>query len=105
MFASRYVCVQGIAVTDGVDIASSKVLCKLKVGAILEGLGESQDVSGIGPRVKCKVASSGEEGLVTLKGNQGTQYLGEVTAYSVYCKELDSTMSTIEKSNSKIKEF
>merc|ERR1719162_2333542 len=86
------------------------MVCKLEVGRILETPGEPRAAEdGAVPRSQCKVLASGEdgpqEGWVTVKGNQGTKYLDEVTPFSEFCKELDTTLAAIAKTNGKIKAF
>jgi hypothetical protein len=63
-----------VAMTDSLDIMSSKVLRKLNEGEFFYSEGEPQEDQGI-TRLKGKAAKDGKEGWVSLKGNAGTMFL------------------------------
>jgi hypothetical protein len=105
MFVTRHACVHGISVTDVFDIGSSKTICKLEVGAIVEGYGNVKPAEDGVPRLQCKVVSSGQEGWVTTQGNGGTKYLDTVSPIKVFGKELQVTLTASSSSLSKVTQF
>merc|ERR1712096_95684 len=73
--SSTYEVVGTIAITDGSDISTCKVIRKLEVGEELLGLGVPQDDDKGTQRVNVKATKDDQEGWVTTKGNAGTHYL------------------------------
>jgi hypothetical protein len=72
---SSYICTATVAITDGFDVKSCKVLRKLaenEVFVVSEGP-TVEESSGIS-RIKGKSAKDGVEGWVTILGNAGTVY-------------------------------
>jgi len=92
-FRERHICVKGISITDGEDIANSKTLAKLEVNEVVEALGEpkSHDPTGV-MRVEVRVLKDGTTGWVTMQGNQGTTYFEPFTKYGAFIRDLERTM-------------
>jgi len=70
-----YVCKAIIAMTDIKDIKTCKPVAKVAVGQVLKVIGGKEDGEGAITRLKFRAMHSGKEGWVSLKGNQGTDYL------------------------------
>merc|ERR1712151_153471 len=70
-----YTCTALVAMTDGEDIKSCKVLRKLAVGEFFEATGPVVEDPSTGvSRLPGKALKDGKEGWITLKGNAGTMY-------------------------------
>jgi hypothetical protein len=69
-----------VAMTDSLDIQSSKVLRKLNEGEFFYSEGEPKEDQGI-TRLMGKAAKDGKEGWVSLKGNAGTMFLKQQTKH------------------------
>lgn len=70
-----YVCKQGIAITTTFDIVEGKAIRKLDPAETLESLEpEQKDEKRSLIRMRVKATRDGQEGWITLKGNQGTAY-------------------------------
>jgi len=103
IFNLRFVCVKGISVTDSFEIKSGKAVAKVEVGDTLEAIGGPKtDPSNGMMRLECKVVSSGKVGFVTLEGNQGTKYAEQVSAFRIFCEEMDKTVSEAMKLSGKV---
>lgn len=75
---STYRCIQGIALTDGLNIKECKVIRKLdKAEVVLALEGPVDDVASGLTRIKAKVMKDNAEGWLTIKGNAGTSYAEE----------------------------
>jgi hypothetical protein len=73
------VCVKQIAVTDGLEIGTSKTVRMLDIDEIVEVLeGPRADDQLQISRARCRVLADSTVGWVTMKGNQGTPFLKEV---------------------------
>merc|ERR1712187_437271 len=85
-----YTCKEMVAMTDGQDIMSCKVLRKLAVGEFFEASGPVVDDASTGvSRLPGKALQDGKEGWVTMKGNAGTSYVEAAAKYysvKVECK-------------------
>eukprot|EP00929_Paragymnodinium_shiwhaense_P011260 TRINITY_DN11677_c0_g1_i4.p1 TRINITY_DN11677_c0_g1~~TRINITY_DN11677_c0_g1_i4.p1 ORF type:complete len:2111 (+),score=761.37 TRINITY_DN11677_c0_g1_i4:802-6333(+) len=70
-----FTCTQSIALTDGSDVKTSKVLRKLNAMELVEAIGEVvvDDESSV-ERIECKCLKDGKTGWFTIRGNQGTVY-------------------------------
>jgi len=76
---SRYACVSGIALTDGLSIQSSAVIRKIERGEMLSALeGPTEDATVGIERLRVKT-QKGEEGWISLKGNAGTVFAEEAS--------------------------
>jgi len=84
-----YVIASVIALTDGVNIKSSKVLRKLEKGEILVCVeGPVEDDTPGCTRIKVVAKKDGKEGWVTSKGNGGTVYAEESGQVYVLSREV-----------------
>jgi len=85
-----YTCTATVAMTDGEDIKSCKVLRKLAVGEFFEASGQVVEDASTGvSRLPGKALKDGMKGWVTMKGNAGTSYCEAATKYysvKVECK-------------------
>jgi hypothetical protein len=83
MFKRKFTCVKQISVTDVFDIAKSKTTSKIEPGEVLEstGMAAARADEGGMTRIECRILSSDAVGFVTVKGNEGTAYLDEITAF------------------------
>lgn len=92
VFASggnMFVCKVSIAMTDGQDAATSKILRKVAKGEALQLVGETMHRSGMGggtKRQKFLALSDGTEGWVTVTGAHGTAFLVAKESYFVVQK-------------------
>jgi len=85
--AKVMVCKQSIALTTGFDIAAGKAVRKLEVGEALDILeGPSEDAVRSLSRAKVLAKKDGQEGWLTIKGNQGTSYAEESERHYI-CSE------------------
>lgn len=93
IFQLKFVCVTGISMTDVLQVSVSKTTGKVETGEVMEALGPiaKDEATGM-ERVEVKVLSSGKQGFVTLKGNQGTTFLQESSPFSDFCTSLDKTL-------------
>merc|ERR1712187_239809 len=86
--ASLYTCTAMVAMTDGEDITSCKVVRKLAVGEFFEASGPVVEDSSTGvSRLPGKALQDGKDGWITLKGNAGTVYAEAATKYYSVKKE------------------
>merc|ERR1740121_2453694 len=103
IFRKKLVCVGKVSVTDSFVIADSKTLAKLEVGEMLEALGDSKKDEATGmERLQCKVLSTGEEGFVSVKGNQGTTYLEPAQPFTQFCQEIDQKIKDMQSTTADI---
>merc|ERR1712151_1242620 len=87
--AKLYTCVATVAMTDGEDIKSCKVIRKLDVGEFFEASGPVvEDSESAVSRLPGKALKDGKDGWVTLKGNAGTAYCEPATKYYSVKKEV-----------------
>merc|ERR1712039_475247 len=85
-----YICKEMVAMTDGQDIMSCKVLRKLAVGEFFEASGPVVEDSTTGvSRLPGKALKDGKEGWITIKGNAGTIYAEAATKYYAVKKEVE----------------
>ncbi|CAK0872960.1 unnamed protein product, partial [Prorocentrum cordatum] len=94
MFKRRFTCVKQIAVTDVFEISKSKTTSKIEIGEVLEatGLASTKTDEGGMTRIECRVLSSDTAGFVTIKGNEGTTYLEEVTPFKTCSADMDKAL-------------
>jgi len=107
MFKRRFTCVKQISVTDVFEIAKSKTTSKIEPGEVLESTGMAgarADEGGM-TRIECRIVSSGAVGFVTVKGNEGTKYLDEVTAFSAFTVGMDKALAEASKAINKASGF
>jgi hypothetical protein len=70
-----YTCTSTVAITDGKDIKSCKVVRKLTEGEVFVAVGDIVvDEESSVSRVECKCLKDDVAGWVTIKGNAGTKY-------------------------------
>merc|ERR1719174_1642839 len=63
MFPVRYMCVQAISITDGFEIAKSKVVVKLAVDDVVEILGAPRITESTGvTRIECRTVETAKQG-------------------------------------------
>jgi len=106
LFHDRYVCVNGISLTDGFDIGTSKTLDKLEVDDVVQTLGEMKTHETLGVmRVEVRALKDGTRGWVTMQGNQGKVFLSLYTAYASFIKSLDKVMTNARASSTKVNEY
>merc|ERR1712151_453737 len=87
--AKLYTCSASVAMTDGEDIKSCKVIRKLAVNEFFEASGPAVDDASTGvTRLPGKALSDGKEGWITLKGNAGTVYAEAAAKYYTVRKEV-----------------
>lgn len=67
-----------IALHDGVEVETSKVVRKLEVGESVEALESPQPEKGGVLRVRLRAEKDGATGFATVKGNQGSVYLESI---------------------------
>jgi len=82
------ICEKGVAITDGFDIGSSSTLRKLmekESWEILEGPREDPETKV--QRVRGRALRDGVTGWVSVKGNQGSQFLKATVKPFMSCKE------------------
>jgi cob(I)alamin adenosyltransferase len=103
LFKRRFKCVKSIAATDSLEIAGGKSTGKIEAGDILEavGMGVSKTDAGGLTRIRCKRESDDAPFFVSVKGNEGTVYLEEITAFSTYLAGVEKTFAETNKSISK----
>jgi len=95
----EYVIKTPVAMTDGEDVKTSKVVRKLELGEKFISTGESLEDSETGTfRVKGKSNKDGKEGWVTTKGNKGSVY-AEVSAKTLTALK-EVPLQTMFKSSS-----
>jgi len=83
-----YVVIKGIAVTNEFDIGKAKTIRKADVDEVIEVLEGPQVDEKIGlTRIRGKSLSDGQEGWISVKGNQGTAFLQEVEKPYYSCAE------------------
>jgi len=83
---AMYICKSVIAMTDVFDLTKCKILKKVAVGETLQVVGapdgqhdQKRDIN----RLRFRSMKDGQEGWVSLKGNQGTVYLEVSTSHYV----------------------
>jgi len=75
-----YRCITQVGIQDDISIGKSKIVATLLVGDLVEGLQDPvQDPGAKVMRLKLKTMKDSKTGWGTLKGNQGTTYLEELT--------------------------
>merc|ERR1711953_1431175 len=86
--AKLYTCTAMVAMTDGEDITSCKVVRKLAVGEFYEASGPVVEDTKTGvSRLPGKALKDGKEGWITMKGNAGTIYAEAAAKYYSVKKE------------------
>merc|ERR1719174_521319 len=106
MFPVRYMCVQAISITDGFEIAKSKVVVKLAVDDVVEILGAPRITESTGmTRIECRTVETAKQGWVTMKGNQATVYLDLFSPYNPFVKATDRLTEAVSKTVSKSSNF
>lgn len=104
IFHQQFKCVQGISITDVLDIAKSKTLGKLEPKEIVEALGDATTDEGSSMlRLECKIGE--KTGFVTMKGNGGTIFLEPWTKFAAYCVDLDATLAAQTKEILKVSSY
>lgn len=82
----QWVCVSTVAITTSFDIGDGKAIRKLDVNENLVLMEEfKEDPKRMMTRVKVKT-TAGEEGWVTVKGNQGTAFIEETEKFHTCVK-------------------
>jgi len=85
-----YICKEMVAMTDGQDIMSCKVLRKLAVGEFFEASGPVVEDTSTGvSRLPGKALKDDKDGWITMKGNAGTNYVEAAAKYYTMKKESD----------------
>jgi hypothetical protein len=108
MFSRKYSCINGIAVTDGFEISSSKTLCKLEAGEVVECRGEPKKGEGEAALPRMQIKSKGTDGnwgWVTTQGNNGTRYLAAITPFKEFTSNLEKTLDSHTAALNKIFSF
>jgi chromosome segregation ATPase len=115
LFRREFLCVSEVSMTDVLDVATSKSLCKLQRGSIVESYEETSQTKEEGglPRLKCKKVIAGEkkpeevdaEGWVTTTSNNGNKYLTLLTPFSDFTKDLEDSLNTFTRNCNKIQNF
>jgi len=106
MLRERYVCTQRVTMTDSRAIEGSKSLEKLDVDTVVETLQEPHVDTSLGiARVLARNVASGTEGWVTMQGNQGSSYLRQLTAYALFTKSLEKSLSSAQDELTKARTF
>eukprot|EP00930_Biecheleria_cincta_P047417 TRINITY_DN32870_c0_g1_i1.p1 TRINITY_DN32870_c0_g1~~TRINITY_DN32870_c0_g1_i1.p1 ORF type:complete len:2068 (-),score=548.13 TRINITY_DN32870_c0_g1_i1:205-6408(-) len=103
LFKEYYVVSKATVITGEMDISQGQGIRKLEKDEIIEVLGDAIDDEKSGlSRLRGKAIQDGLEGWITVKGNQGTQYLKEgskpfhvVTALQGLALETDAGESTL----------
>lgn len=105
-FRERHICVKGISVTDGEDIANSQTVEKLEVNEVVEALGEpkSHDATGV-MRLEVRVLKDGKTGWVTIQGNQGTTYFEPFTKYGAFIRDLEKSIDEAQEAATKASNY
>eukprot|EP00929_Paragymnodinium_shiwhaense_P078671 TRINITY_DN407_c0_g1_i1.p1 TRINITY_DN407_c0_g1~~TRINITY_DN407_c0_g1_i1.p1 ORF type:complete len:2038 (+),score=907.90 TRINITY_DN407_c0_g1_i1:163-6276(+) len=97
------VCKQSIAITTTFDIAEGKAIRKLDAGETLEKMDEEEKKDEKRGLLRIKVKTSkGEEGWITIKGNQGTAY-AEKNDRLYICKVEVSLEKSMTSGSTKVK--
>merc|ERR1719210_1215426 len=106
IFRDRYICMQGIAITDDFDVAKAKTVDQVNVDDVVEAISEVKSLDSMGlMRVQVRVLKDGTTGWVTTHGNQGTTYFTPFTAYTSFVKNLDKTIADAQKTATKTMSF
>lgn len=101
MFLVKYVCRKEVGITDTLEIEGSSTLVKLKLGDIVQGVGQPQtDESGL-VRVKCRLPEGDATGFVTVKSNTETVIMDPVTAFYEFFAEAEKTVDACGKAMTK----
>lgn len=77
-WSPHHSCKSSIALHDGLEVESAKLVRKLEVGESLEALEPPQLEKGGVLRVRLRAEKDGATGFATVKGNQGTVYLESI---------------------------
>mmetsp|Transcript_122013 Transcript_122013/g.304481 ORF Transcript_122013/g.304481 Transcript_122013/m.304481 type:complete len:1901 (-) Transcript_122013:56-5758(-) len=81
-FRSKYFVTTTVAMTDSLAVKGGKTVRKLGVNEVIEALEEPSKDPGLGlARVKARAEKDQKEGYITLRGNQGTDYLAPYDPY------------------------
>jgi len=111
LLRERCVCVKEIAITRTYEISVTELttrstLGKLLVGEAVEICAEPKRNSSTGiTRVKIIVLKSATQGWITLKGNQGTQYLESVDPREALFADLEAALAGAQAAAVKAFEF
>lgn len=101
-FRERFVCVQGISITEGFEISTSQTLGKLEVGDVIEAIGDPKTHDSLGIiRLQVKQVKDGSTGWVTIQGNQGTMYFEPFTAFGSFYQNITKVIATAQSTASK----
>jgi len=94
-------CVKDISLTTSFQVKDSKPVRKLLAGEVVEVVEAAKidEATGL-PRVKCRALKDEKEGWVTLRGNQGTNFLDKC-AKPYFCCEEEVLVSAAFESSSK----
>lgn len=93
MFEERLVCVHEITVTKDFDIEGTESIEKLQIDDIVEAVGEAKTDEKGTTRVKGKVVKNGTVGWITVQGNQGKQFLLELTRYVTFVRSTEKILA------------
>eukprot|EP00930_Biecheleria_cincta_P032600 TRINITY_DN22604_c0_g1_i1.p1 TRINITY_DN22604_c0_g1~~TRINITY_DN22604_c0_g1_i1.p1 ORF type:complete len:2058 (+),score=625.53 TRINITY_DN22604_c0_g1_i1:78-6176(+) len=107
IFTERFVCIQKITMTDGLDISSAKSVIKLDVDTLLEATGPSRtDEASQITRLPCRlVEDTTKSGWVTMKGNAGKVFLKQFTPHNSGWTAFQRQLSTSTRVSSKTSSF
>lgn len=98
---SRYFCTSVVTMTDSLKVEGGKPIRKLDVWEVVEALSEPEkDDEKAVIRVMVKAERDAKEGYCTLSGQQGTEYLEPVSAYTDCLRRVDvGLQETLESIN------
>mmetsp|Transcript_35079 Transcript_35079/g.100743 ORF Transcript_35079/g.100743 Transcript_35079/m.100743 type:complete len:1846 (+) Transcript_35079:263-5800(+) len=106
IFTEKFMCIHGISVTDAFEISNSKTVSKLELDEVVVAIAPPKTNENLGvTRLQCRVVESGQEGWVTMKGNQGTVYLEPFSPYTSFAKALDRVIEATAKKTAKASTF
>jgi len=108
-FRERFVCSQGVSITEGFEISTSQTLGKVEVNDVIEAIGDPQTHESLGIiRLEVKQIKDGSTGWVTIQGNQGTMYFDPFTAFGSFYrnirKVIEEAQTTASKTSKSIQE-
>eukprot|EP00927_Polykrikos_kofoidii_P065794 TRINITY_DN61510_c0_g1_i1.p1 TRINITY_DN61510_c0_g1~~TRINITY_DN61510_c0_g1_i1.p1 ORF type:complete len:2086 (-),score=507.96 TRINITY_DN61510_c0_g1_i1:169-6426(-) len=105
IFRQRSICMKEITITDGFDIADSKVVAKVAPGDEIEIFGIPKIDSAEMLRSPCRILPTGDEGWITVKGNQGTVYVDAFSPFNAFAKVMDQAIATASTNVNKVSSF
>lgn len=95
-FRLKFFIAAPVSMTDGLAVKGGKTIRKLELNEVIEALDEPQKEPNLGIlRVKAKTEKDGKEGYITLKGNQGTDYLADYDPYLACEKKVQKSVQEL----------